>query len=219
MSQNTKKMTSLATIAAMAFVLMLVARVPVVLFLKYDPKDIVIALGGLIWGPLEAMAVSVVVSLLELTVSETGLWGLLMNVVSTCSFACTAALVYKRRRTLSGAVLGLGLGCVAMVVLMMFWDWLVVPIYMGVSRETVMDLLIPAFLPFNVIKASLNATFTFLLYKPVITSLRKLGIVSGHSEDAKASGQAVRKPVALWTVCGVIVTVCILAILKLNHVL
>ena len=105
MNDKTRKLTTVAMLCAIAYVVMVVGRVPVVLFLKYDPKDVTITLGGLIWGPLTALWVSVIVSVIEmLSVSETGVLGCLMNIISTCSFACTASFIYKKRRTWSGAV-------------------------------------------------------------------------------------------------------------------
>ena len=164
-----------------------------VLFLKYDPKDIIITLGGLIWGPLISFTVSVIVSLIEMvTISEKGILGCIMNIVSSCSFACTAAVIYKKKRTLKGAVVGLLSGSVAMVLVMMLWNYLIAPIYMGYPREAVAKLLLPAFLPFNLLKSGLNAGFTFLLYKPITTALRRTGYLS---ESAVEQNQ---KPVLAW---------------------
>ena len=64
-----------------------------------------------------------------------------------------------------------GWGC--MVSMMMLWNWLIAPIYMGVPREEVGKLLLPAFLPFNLIKGGLNAAVTMLLYKPLAAALRR----------------------------------------------
>ncbi len=216
MGKKTKYMTSVAMLVAMAYVLVTFARIPVVLFLKYDPKDIVITLGGLIWGPLTAALVSVIVSLLEMiTVSGTGPWGLIMNVISTCSFACVASFVYKRKRTLSGAVIGLLAGVASMVVVMLFWNYLITPIYMGYPREAVAKLLLPAFLPFNLIKAGLNAALTFLLYKPVMTALRRARFVQASPIE---SGQKTR-PIVLWIICAAIIVGCVLAILFMKNIL
>lgn len=214
MNTKTKKITTLAALCAIAFVMTAVIRIPVVLFLKYDPKDIIIVLGGLIWGPLTSCIVSVVVSLIEMiTISDTGIWGCIMNILSTCSFACTAAAIYKHKKTLSGAVIGLIAGCLVQTAVMMLWNYLIVPIYMGTPRDAVAKLLLPAFLPFNLLKGGLNAAFTFLLYKPVTTALRKTGIVS-----AAAEGNG-KKPVGLWLAAGVIVITCILLILSLNGII
>ena len=77
-------------------------------FLTFDMKDVIIAIGGFLYGPLNALCISLVTSVIEMfTVSETGPIGLLMNVLSTIAFACPAAFIYKRRQKLSGAVAGL----------------------------------------------------------------------------------------------------------------
>jgi riboflavin transporter FmnP len=141
MNNNTKKITTTAMLAAIAYVVVVVGRIPVVLFLKYDPKDIIITLGGMIWGPLTSFIVSVIVLLIEMvTISENGILGCIMNIVSSCSFACTAAVIYKKKRTLKGAVTGLLAGSVAMVLVMMLWNYLIAPIYMGYPREAVAKL-------------------------------------------------------------------------------
>ncbi len=202
MNTRTKKIASLGMLAAIAFVMVATVRIPVVLFLKYDPKDIVITLGGLIYGPLEAFYLSVIVSLIEMmTISDTGVIGLIMNVISTCSFACVAAYFYKKNHTLMGAVTGLVCGTISMVVVMVLWNYLITPIYMHVPREMVASLLIPAFLPFNALKGTLNAALTFLLYKPVIGALRKAGLIQ---ESSNNSGKKSIGPVLV--ACAVLIT-------------
>lgn len=84
MYYKTKKMIVLAAMCAIAYVVMLVGRINVVLFLKYDPKDVIIAMGGFMFGPLSAVIISVLVSFLEmLTASDTAWWGLIMNIISS----------------------------------------------------------------------------------------------------------------------------------------
>ena len=214
MDSKTKKITTTAMLCAVAYVVVVIGRIPVVLFLKYDPKDIIITLGGLIWGPMTSFIVSVIVSLIEMvTISENGVLGCIMNIISTCSFACTASVIYKKKRTLSGAVIGLVTGSLMMVLVMLLWNYLITPIYMGYPREAVAKLLVPAFLPFNLLKAGLNAGFTFLLYKPVTTALRKAGYISDSQNIQN------RKPIGLWLFSGVIVITCILLILSFNGII
>ena len=146
--------------------------------MKYDPKDVVIAAGGLIFGPLTALSIAVIVSLAEMiTISGTGILGFFMNVVSSCSFACTAAWVYQKKRRLSGAVAGLLCGWGCMVLLMLFWNFLITPIYMGGTREEVVKLLLPVFLPFNLIKGGLNAAMTAVFYRPMGIALRRARLI------------------------------------------
>lgn len=188
---SVKKLVLLAMLAAMAYVIVSLVRIPVVLFLKYEPKDVVITIGGFLLGPMAAFVTSLVVSLLEMiTISETGPIGCLMNLISTCAFSCTAAFIYKRKHTLGGAVSGLAVGGVFMVILMLLWNWLITPLYMGVERSVVEGMLLPAFLPFNTLKAGLNSALVLLLYKPLVTGLRKTGLVetgSSQSGNSKAS--------------------------------
>ena len=172
MKGNTRKLTTIGMLCALAYGAAAVGRVPLVLFLKYDPKDSVIAISGLLFGPLASFWMAGVVSLIEMfTLSETGILGFFMNVISSFSFACTTALVHQKKRGFCGAAAGLLCGWGCMVSAMMLWNWLLTPLYMGVPREEVVKLLLPAFLPFNFIKGGLNAAITILLYKPALSAL------------------------------------------------
>lgn len=180
--QKVKKMVLLAMLAAISYMMVSLVRIPIfpaAPFLKYEPKDVIITIGGFALGPLASFIVSILVSLIEMvTISETGPIGALMNLISTCSFACTAALVYKKKRTLFGAILGLAIGAVTMVCTMLLWNWLITPLYQGVSRDVVAAMLLPIFLPFNLLKAGLNTAFVLTLYKPLVLTLREAGLVA-----------------------------------------
>lgn len=179
---SVKKLVLMAMLAAIAYMIMALVRIPVVLFLKYEPKDVVITIGGFLLGPMASFVISLLVSLIEMvTVSDTGPIGCLMNLLSTCSFACVAAFIYKKQHTLKGAIAGLAAGSVFMVGIMLLWNWLISPLYMGVERSAVEALLLPAFLPFNLLKAGLNSGLTLFLYKPVVTALRKTKLVETGS--------------------------------------
>lgn len=214
MSQKTKKMTIIAMLCAMAYVVMLVGRIPVVLFLKYDPKDVVITIGGFLFGPLTSLLVSVIVSFVEMfTASETGIIGLVMNVLSTVCFSCTAAFIYKRKHTLAGAVIGLVTGVVLMTGMMLLWNYFITPLYMGVPREDVVELLIPAILPFNLLKGGLNAAITMLLYKPIVTAFRKARLIPPAEETART------RSLGVLLVAGVVLVSCILLVLVMKGIL
>ena len=172
---------AMAMLTAVAYVVMYLSKMlpSVNGFLDFDFKDVVICISGFIYGPVPAAIISIVVALIEsVTISHTGPIGLLMNVLATCSFCCTATYVYKKRHTMWGAVLGLSLGVVALVAVMLLWNYLITPIYQGVPREVVVTMLPTVFLPFNLAKGGLNMAATLLLYKPVVTALRKAHLVA-----------------------------------------
>lgn len=174
MNSKTKKIAAVGILCALAYGAVAVGRIPLVLFLKYDPKDVVIAFSGFAFGPSAALASALIVSLAELlTISENGILGFAMNVISSCSFACTASLLHRKRPGPAGAAAGLLCGWACMTSVMMFWNYLVAPVYMGCPRAAVAELLLPVFLPFNLIKGGLNAVIAMLLYRPVAAALRR----------------------------------------------
>lgn len=214
MNIKTKKLTTMGILCALAYAAAAVGRVPLVLFLKYDPKDIVIAISGLIFGPLTSCSAAVIVSLAEMvTISENGVLGFIMNVISSCSFACTAAWIYKKRRRLSGAAAGLLCGWGCMVFVMLLWNYMIAPVYMGCPRQEVAKLLIPVFLPFNLIKGGLNASITMLLYKPIVTALRR-----AHLLVPGLTGDKPRVNAGIVLAALLIVVTCILFILSFHGV-
>lgn len=186
---SARTVATVAMLCAIAFVAKLISNVfPTVSgFLSFDLKDVVIVIGGFIMGPLAAAVISLIVSLVEmLTISSTGPIGLVMNVLASCAFACTASAIYKRDRSMKGAVMGLVAGVMLMTGLMLLWNWLITPLYMKVPRETVVAMLLPVFLPFNLVKGGMNAALAMLLYKPVVTALRKARLVEESSAGSKA---------------------------------
>lgn len=181
MSTKTKRITMVGMLCAIAFLVTVVCRIPVVLFLKYEPKDVIVTMGGFMFGPMTSFVVSLIVSFVEMfTISDTGIIGCIMNVLSTCSFACTAAFIYKKHHTFRGAVAGLISGCLLATAVMLLWNYLITPIYMGYPREAVKALLVPAFLPFNLLKGGVNMALTLLVYKPVVTALRRGGLLEDN---------------------------------------
>ncbi len=188
-AMSTKTITTLAMLSGIAYVVMLVSKLlpSVNGFLDFDFKDVVICIGGFTFGPVAAAVMAIVVAFVEMiTISSTGLIGFVMNVLATCGFCCTATFIYKKRHTMVGAVLGLGLGVVVLTVVMLLWNYFLTPIYQGLPREAVADMLVPIFLPFNLAKGGMNMAATLLLYKPVVTALRKAGLVAS-SQSAQPS--------------------------------
>ena len=187
-SEQIKQMVVMALLAALAYVVMVLIRVPVISFLKYEPKDVIITIGGFIYGPLAALSISLIVTLVEMgTVSDTGWIGAVMNFVSTCAFVLPATIIYKKMHNLKGAIIGLVAGVLTMIIVMLLWNYILTPLYMGYPREAVAKMLPTVFLPFNALKGGLNAAFTMLLYKPVITALRATNLVPKSEVQRKGS--------------------------------
>lgn len=189
---NVRTLTSLGMLTAIAYVVMVLSKaLPQVSgFLQLDLKDTVICIGGFVFGPLAAAIISIVVAVVEMfTVSDTGPIGLIMNVLATCAYCCTAAFVYKKMHTKKGAVIGLTLGIIALTAVMLLWNYLITPIYMVMDRSVVAAMLVPVFLPFNLVKGGLNMALILLLYKPVVTALRRAKLVPESQTVLQNSGK------------------------------
>ena len=187
---DAKKIVLIGMFAAIAYVLTVAGHYANIQFvgvdfLKYDPKDIIIVIGGFIFGPLSVVAMSVIVSIMEMFhPSTTGFYGVLMNVLSTCAFAGTAALIYKKWRTLPGAVVGLVAGIIVTAPVMLLWNYFIVPLYMPwVTRDVIVPMLLSVFLPFNIIKCGINTAVTLLIYKSIRTSLASLNLFEKPTEQ------------------------------------
>lgn len=183
---DARRLTVLSMLSAVAYVSVFVFSPIKVQFLSFEIKNAVLAIGGFLYGPASALLSVAAVALLEfVTFSETGVWGLLMNVLSSAFFLVPAAYIYKKNRSLKGAVVGLAVGVVCTVAAMVLWNWLVTPFYMHVPREVVEGMLIPLFLPFNALKAVANAALSLLLYKTVVSVLRKARLVPQTDHEEK----------------------------------
>lgn len=185
---DTKKLATLAMLSALAFAIMAVSKLlpSVEGFLDFDFKDVVICIAGFVYGPLSALAMIVVVCILEMLspFSSSGIIGCIMNIVATASFCCPACYIYKHNHTMKGAVLGLVTGLVLLIITMLAWNYFLTPIYRGMPREAIADMLLPIFLPFNAVKGGLNMTVTLLVYKPVVDALRKTKLIPESTSHA-----------------------------------
>ena len=180
-SKSTKRIVVTAMLCAIAYVVMVAVHlniVPAAPFLTYDPKDVIITIGGFIYGPAEVLIISFIVAFLEMiTVSDTGIIGFVMQVIATLSFSGVAAVIYRRIHTHKGGLLSLVAGTICMAIIMVLWNLLLSPIYLGTDRATVVAMLVPAIIPFNVLKGIINSVIVLLIYKPVVNGLRRTGFV------------------------------------------
>ncbi|MBR1724026.1 MAG: ECF transporter S component [Ruminiclostridium sp.] len=169
-----KKLCVLALFTALGYICVFVFRFKIQ-FLTLEFKDTFIVLAGFVYGPFAALGVSFAESLLEmLTLSDTGFWGALMNFCGSAAFACTASLIYKYNKSYVGAIIGLIASVFSMTAVMILMNLLITPIYMHAPVKTVIGMIVPLLLPFNILKSLLNAGYAFILYKPIVSALKSV---------------------------------------------
>ncbi len=177
-SSHLKKMVLGALFVALAYVVRLVIPPIDVMFLSFEFKDAVIAIGAMYLGPVWALVMSALVALLEfVTLSSTGVYGMIMNFAAASAFTVTASLIYRFDRTMRGAALGVGGGAVALVAVMLPLNLWITPIFMGATVDAVIALIPKVLLPFNAAKGVMNAGISLLLYKPTMTALKHARLV------------------------------------------
>ena len=179
-SSELKRIIGIAVFSAMAFVVSLTVRVPVQ-FLTFDAKDAFICIASFIYGPLAAVAISFIAAFLEfITISSTGMWGLLMNFLSSAAFSFTASYVYSRHKTLNYAIIGLYTAVIVTTCTMLILNVFVTPLYLGAPREAVIELLPGLLLPFNLAKALVNGAIVMIIYKPISVALRRAKLIDSY---------------------------------------
>ena len=187
---STNRMVGIAVFSALSVVVALVCKIfpPVAGFLSLDAKDAVIAIASFVYGPASAVAIAFFASFIEfLTFSTTGWYGFIMNFASSAVFSLCASLIYKKWRTLNGALSGFMVAIASTTAVMLVLNIFITPIYMryiGVplDRIGVIKMIPKILLPFNFAKTLLNSSIAMLIYKPISLALKRMKLVHGKME-------------------------------------
>ncbi|MBR3225520.1 MAG: ECF transporter S component [Atopobiaceae bacterium] len=170
---STKRIAVTALFCAVAAICTLFLEFPIlpgVPFLKYDPSAIIALIAGFAFGPATGVAVSTI-SYLPHIATSSGIYGMIMAIIATLSLVLPASLIYKRNTTFKGALIGMCVGAVVCLACCILANLVITPIFMGTSTEAVIQMIVPALLPFNVAKIAINCVVTALIYKPVTKAL------------------------------------------------
>ena len=97
-----------------------------------------------------------------------------------------------------------------MTAMMLLWNAFLTPLYMGMPREAVIDMLVPVFLPVNAIKGTLNAAVTLLVYKPLTRALR-----AAHLIPTPPVSEQKRSLTGITILCAAVILLASLAVLFL----
>ena len=171
-------MAMYAAISVLAVALIRIPLVPAAPFLVYDMADIPILLAALtLGGPAGGLVLLVVCLIQAFLMGGDGWVGFVMHFVSTGAMIVIFSLIHRKWKGLVGSLVAALLATVAMTLVMIPMNlWLTV-VFMGTPRSVVVDMLIPAIIPFNLIKAGLNSFLTVAVYQLTAPIFRKLGAV------------------------------------------
>ena len=197
MKSMTKKIVFIALICAIAYVLALLIHfpiIPTVAFLKYDIKDVIIAIGGYVLGPIASTIATSITAVLEFILSRSGTreYGLIMNIISSIAFVLPAVLIAGKQKSVKRVYFGLGLGAIIMTAVMIPANILITPHFMGIEMDVLMTFM-PGIILFNAIKGVSNAILTGLLYLPITKALKAAGFMEKSEQKAVKEDEETKK--------------------------
>lgn len=192
-NSKVKKMTLIAILGAVAGVMMYFSfPIPIApAFYKLDFSEVVVLIGAFSMGPLAGVGIEgikiFVGTLLNST--TTGYIGELANFLMGCALVVPAALFYQKQKSKNGAIVGLVVGSVAMVLAGALLNFYVLlPMYsnMGFPMEAIVAMgtkitpwindqftfVLFATTPFNFVKTVSVTLMTLVLYKRVSSLLK-----------------------------------------------
>ena len=173
---NTVQIAKLAMMVAISCVLVLLIRIPYppAPFLEYDPADVPIYITTFAFGPVSGLVVTLIVSLIQaFALGGNGVYGFIMHFFATGIFALIAGGLYRHKKSKKEAIIALVVGVIAITAVMCIANIIITPLFLGTPRDAVLAMLIPIIIPFNLLKAGINALITFLVYKRISKFLHK----------------------------------------------
>ena len=165
---STKQLVTMALMCAIAILLSFIEfpLFPAASFLKLDISFVPSAVMGFAYGTGPGVLVGVACAVVHGII--TGNWvGCLMNIIACSAFVIPAAVIYKRNHTFKGAMIGLVVSIVCLVVAACIANLIIDPLFYGMPFDVVAGLIVPAILPFNIIKGIVISVLTGIVYKSI----------------------------------------------------
>lgn len=180
--EKTLQLVQKAMLTALAIVLMLIVRFPLLpaaKFLEYDMGDVPVIIATLMFGiPSGILMLAAEALVQSLTVSAASSWeGFVMHFLSSSLFLIVTYVFYtlgkKRNKNKLFLITGLAVSTVATAALMIPLNLIFTPMYLGVPIQAVKEMMLPVIVPFNLIKGAINAVASSVIFLPLKKILKK----------------------------------------------
>ena len=177
-------LTRIAILAALAAILFFFPEIPIFPpIYTLDFSNLPVLLGAFSMGPMAGVWILLIKSLTGLLHSSSAGVGELADFIMGAALIVPAAVIYRLNKTRRGALIGMLVGTVVLVIVAVLVNWkIMIPFYMGayhMSMEGVVSLiqgavpfvdsewklLMCATAPFNLIKGVVLSLLTCLMYK------------------------------------------------------
>lgn len=178
------RLVTLSLLAAISIVLVSIIRIPMfTTYLEYEPADVPILIGGLMFGPAAGLLLTVVVSFIQALIfsSGSGFIGFIMHVIATGAMVVLASLIYRKgKKAIENdylrLIVALIVGMLTMTTVMVLMNLLLTPIYTGMSARDIWNqMMFTVIVPFNLVKSGINSAAAFVIYPILARFLKSSG--------------------------------------------
>ena len=167
-------------------------------FLEFKFADIPVLISAFALGPSSGAITATVGIFIKLVIkgTSTAFVGDLSDLVTSCVFAVTAGVIYRKHRTFKGALCGMAIGTAAEVIIALLFNRLaLVPFYVQAffhgNWQPLINMMTPLFpsctketfynfylwvsvLPFNLMRCIVASAVTLLVYKRISRMINKI---------------------------------------------
>lgn len=190
MTKSVRYITVTAMLAAVSFILQYIEiSIPIMpSFIKFDFSDLPALLGSFAMGPVCGVLICLVKNVLHLAFSNSMFVGELSNFILGSVFVAVAGLIYKNKKTKTGALVGGIVGALVMGAFSLVSNrFLVYPVYYKVmpkevilgayqailpSMKSIFQSLVCFNLPFTIVKGLIAVAIAMVIYKPLSLILK-----------------------------------------------
>ena len=180
------RLAILGMIAALSIVLVMTIAFPIfptAPFLKMDFADTPLLICSIIFGPVPALSVLFVVSVIQaFLMGGDGYWGCIMHFVASGAMLVVTGLLARKSKNILRIIIALALGALTMTIMMIPMNYIITPLYSlgGYSKEgfaLISSMMLPAIIPFNIIKSSVNCLLAFVVFRLLHAFFVRLGLI------------------------------------------
>ena len=190
--KKTKVITGCGLLIAVAVVLQYI-EIPIPIipsFIKLDFSDLPEIIGAFAYGPLAGVLIALIKNIIHLPASGSQFVGELSNFVLGASFAFTAGMIYKYKKTKKTAVIaGICASLVMAAISLPLNYFAIYPMYYSIlnfpepavlgmyqailpSTKNMLQALIIFNVPFTLVKGLIDVVFCIFIYKPLSPILK-----------------------------------------------
>ncbi|NCA67022.1 MAG: ECF transporter S component [Clostridia bacterium] len=197
---TSKKIAIISALTAISYLLYMVVKFPLPFmfpsFLDIQFSELPALIGGFALGPLSGSIIIIAKCLLKLPFTSTAGVGELGDIILGIAIVLPASLIYKRNKTVKGAINGLLVGMTCCVIAAVLVNrFILIPFFVkamfnnnwmpligmtkglfpNITQENFYSYYLPlTVVPFNILRCVISGVLTFLVYKKLSKFIKKI---------------------------------------------